>query len=239
VVPKTNEIKISCKDLGAMALEDFCPRCFWIKRKAKQLPWQTFPGIFSSIDAYTKNFIHAVIDRYKKLPDWMPASFREVVGYQKALHWSKFKYTDPKTGLTISGVVDDILVKKSGIHCIPDYKTAKFTDTQDKLLPMYEVQLNGYAIINESLGNKTQALSLVYCEPVTEVKEVNDFLPEVGEDSDFYMGFTAHVLEINKSENKVFELLDKAKYILEGKIPDSKDGCKDCQKLENIMSLVK
>jgi hypothetical protein len=47
----TIQIRISGKDLGALALPDFCPRCFWIRRHAPQgLPFQVFPGIFSSID---------------------------------------------------------------------------------------------------------------------------------------------------------------------------------------------
>ena len=34
------QIKISAKNLGQVALEDFCPRCFWIKLKmANKLPW--------------------------------------------------------------------------------------------------------------------------------------------------------------------------------------------------------
>jgi len=48
-------LKISAKNLGATALEDFCPRCYWIKLKmGNRLPFQSFPGIFSSIDSYTK-----------------------------------------------------------------------------------------------------------------------------------------------------------------------------------------
>ena len=39
--------RISGKDLGQLALPSFCPRCFWIGRKAPMgLPYQMFPGIF-------------------------------------------------------------------------------------------------------------------------------------------------------------------------------------------------
>ena len=47
-------LRISAKNLGELAKPDFCPRCFWLRTHAKRLPYQIFPGIFSSIDAYTK-----------------------------------------------------------------------------------------------------------------------------------------------------------------------------------------
>jgi len=52
------QFRISAKTLGELALPDFCPRCFWLKLHAKHLPLQIFPGIFSSIDAYTKRVVH-------------------------------------------------------------------------------------------------------------------------------------------------------------------------------------
>jgi len=71
-----DQIKISAKNLGQTALEDFCPRCYWIKLKTNfKLPWQSFPGIFSSIDSYTKSCIHSIIDGVRDnpfaIPDWM------------------------------------------------------------------------------------------------------------------------------------------------------------------------
>jgi hypothetical protein len=42
-------LRISAKNLGELALADFCPRCFWFKLKVENhLPFQVFPGIFSS-----------------------------------------------------------------------------------------------------------------------------------------------------------------------------------------------
>ncbi|MFH2076128.1 MAG: hypothetical protein ABIJ57_12415, partial [Pseudomonadota bacterium] len=77
------------EEFGAAALGDFCQRCFWIKLKASnKLPWQIFPGIFSSIDAYTKRVVHAIIDSDKR-PEWLQ-SMGDFVAYRKAPHWSKF-----------------------------------------------------------------------------------------------------------------------------------------------------
>ena len=54
-------LQISAKDLGALAMKGFCPRCFWIQRRTR-LPWQIFPGIFSSIDSYSKKVVHGQFD---------------------------------------------------------------------------------------------------------------------------------------------------------------------------------
>ena len=58
---------------------------------------------------------------------------------------------------------------QDGSHLIVDYKTAKFTAHQDELFPMYEVQLNAYAVIGEQKGiAPVSGLALVYTEPVTD-----------------------------------------------------------------------
>ena len=62
-------LQISGKDLGALAMRDFCPRCFWIQRRTK-LPWQIFPGIFSSIDSYSKKVVHGQFDK-SGMPGWL------------------------------------------------------------------------------------------------------------------------------------------------------------------------
>ena len=55
----TVQVRISARTLGAVALPDFCRRCFWIRlRVNNKLPFQIFPGIFSSIDSYNKRIVH-------------------------------------------------------------------------------------------------------------------------------------------------------------------------------------
>ena len=63
---------VSAKQLGELALPFNCRRCFWIKAKLKSnLPYQSFPGIFSSIDSYTKKMVKGWFDRHGKAPEWM------------------------------------------------------------------------------------------------------------------------------------------------------------------------
>jgi hypothetical protein len=49
-------------------MKGFCPRCFWISRRAR-LPWQIFPGIFSSIDSYS-NLAHRGAGRDFRARPW-------------------------------------------------------------------------------------------------------------------------------------------------------------------------
>jgi hypothetical protein len=66
------QIRISAKSLGELALTDFCPRCFWIKLQLQnKLPFQIFPGIFSSIDSYSKRVIHSWFDKKGEAPPWL------------------------------------------------------------------------------------------------------------------------------------------------------------------------
>ena len=220
------QIRISAKNLGAMALPDFCPRCFWIKMHTKTLPWQIFPGIFSSIDAYTKKVAHSWIDN-----GGMPHFMKElgVTGWLPTPHWSKFSRAHKESGIILSGVPDDLWVVKGGIH-IPDYKTAKFTMNQDKLLPMYEVQENGYGWIAEGQGMDIVGLSLIYMEPVTTEEAA------VGGacDEHFKMQFEPHYLPIDKDKDTLEAMLEKARRIYDEPAPDSLSSCKDCAALHGI-----
>ena len=134
--------RISGKDLGALALPDACPRCFWIRRRAGgKLPFQIFPGIFSSIDAYTKRAVHGWFDVHGCAPPWL-SELGELSGYVNPPSSSKFQLLDPGTNILLTGIADGILVRPDGSHVIVDYKTAKFTGNQEALFPMYETQLN-------------------------------------------------------------------------------------------------
>lgn len=236
--------KISAKDLGALAMPDFCERCFWIKRNVKNLPWQIFPGIFSSIDSYTKKVIHYYFETTGAAPTWIP-EFKEAKTFAAVPHWSKFFRTDPKTGIIVSGMPDDMLLCEDDSFIIPDYKTAKHTANADKLFPMYEAQLNGYAWIAEGTGRVVKSIPLVYFEPLTGQEDVLPGIYSLNGQPfglpGFLMGFKATVVPVeNRRPDLIRELLDKAKAILDlVEPPAGADGCKDCQSLDGIMQLMK
>ena len=226
-----DQIQISAKNLGAAAMPNSCARCFWIKLKtSNKIPWQIFPGIFSSIDAYTKHCVHAMIN-HPILPEWL-LSMGDIVGYEKVPHWSKLKYFDPTNGITLTGAPDDILVCRDGSRIIPDYKTAKHTDAQDKLFPMYEAQINGYAI----LCDQNAKLFIVYMAPETdEVTAARN----IGGDG-FSMPFVAHPVPLANDRSIIDRLLSRTREIYEMKTaPTGMPGCKDCESLDGVVDLIR
>ena len=230
-------IIISAKNLGGVALPGFCPRCFWIQMHADGIPFQIFPGIFSSLDSYGKRLVHGWFDRHHSAPPWL-AGLGSVKGYRHPPHYSKFSILDLDSGVTLRGTPDGILVMEDGSHLIVDYKTAKFTDHQDELFPMYEVQLNAYALIGEQKGfAPVSGLALVYTEPVTDEAAASKDANQTA--SGFLMEFGAHLRPVTFAPEMVPPLLARVREIYDSKAPPkSRDGCKDCRLLQGLIRVL-
>lgn len=235
---KGKSLRISGKDLGQLALQDFCPRCFWVQRHApKGIPFQIFPGIFSSIDSYTKRVVHQHFDIHSRAPEWL-APLGELTGYREPPHHSKFKAIHTVTGILLTGSVDAIFEKQDGSLAIADYKTAKFTGTQDALLPMYKVQLNSYAYIARALGwPAVSSLALIYAEPETgsEHAHPSRSIRQAG----YSMGFAAKILPIELDLEMIDPLLARVYELsMTEQAPDGRKGCGDCAKLSGILEIL-
>jgi hypothetical protein len=75
---------------------------------------------------------------------------------------------------SLTGVPDEILLHLKRDLWIGDYKTARCTGNQNALAPMYEVQMNCYALIASEIGlGPDYGLGLLYYEPVTEIDAEN------------------------------------------------------------------
>jgi len=229
------DLRISAKNLGAFALPGFCPRCFWLQlRVGNRLPFQIFPGIFSSIDAYTKRVVHGWMDEVGVPPVWLSV-LGEITGYIDPPHHSRFQMMVPEQGLLLTGAPDGILRLADGSIAIIDYKTAKYTGTQDALLPMYEVQLNGYAAIAESLEmGRVSKLALVYAEPVTDIETARQ--RRMRQDDGFLMPFSIAIHLVALDLGRLPELYRKARLISDlPEAPDRTPGCENCAKLDALM----
>ena len=233
-------IQISAKNLGYLALPDFCPRCFYIKLKLKFiLPYQIFPGIFSSIDSYSKKITWAYFQKYKRIPPWL-TPFGELVEPVKFPHFSKYFIIDENTNIKLTGAPDEIFLCADNSYFILDYKTAKFTKNQDLLLPLYTVQLNSYAYIFEKLNmGDISGIALCYYEPLTNISADN--LDSLLISDGFHMAFKAHLLKLELNPGGiVMPLLWRVREIVrKGDIPEGREGCKDCWKLEELVRLVR
>ena len=224
---KQDKLKvISAKDLGRLNMPDFCPRCFWIERHIDKPP-AIFPGIFSSIDAITKRSTGRSFSERGKVPDWLPIA--DLVEVEEGDTY--FKLPVEQGDWILTGYPDDIFkIKDNGYHII-DYKTAKFTQRQDELYPLYEVQLNCYAYLAEKYGYKpVTKLSLVYCQPNKDLEN----------DKDFKLGFETYTLEVNLDLDIIPGLLLRAREILnQSKPPQAYHNCKGiCRWMERALKKI-
>jgi hypothetical protein len=231
-------ITISAKNLGGVAMPGFCARCFWITMHAEGVPYQIFPGIFSSIDAYSKRLVHGWIDRYKGAPPWL-AELGDIKGYVNPPHYTKFSILDKESNVVLRGTPDGIFVMRDDSHLIVDYKTAKFSVNQDELFPIYEVQLNAYAMIGEQKGiAPVSGLALVYTEPVTDDAAARKEANQTG--TGFLMEFGAHIRPVGLAPEIIPPLLARVREIHDQKSPPKpQEGCKDCVKLQSIIDLAR
>ncbi len=140
--------------------------------------------------------------------------------------------------IKMTGVPDEMFLRKDGSYLIADYKTARYTKHQDELLPMYEVQLNGYASIAEDIGYKpVTGLLLVYYEPFTDIEpyEIDEYL----DTERFSLHFSAYLMEIKQDREMIPELLKEARGIYDSPIPRRSSECKDCEILDHVLSFVR
>ncbi len=233
------QFKISAKNLGELALPTFCPYCFWVKQRIKnKLPYQIFPGVFSSIDSYTKDIVHTWFDTHTEALPWLnPVG--DIVKVKDSPHFSKFFIEDAELNTKLNGTPDDIFLLRDGSHAIVDYKTARLTGMADELFPMYEIQLNAYALIGKARGfDPVSKLALIYMEPMSleEIQGENKHNREEG----FNMVFSAKVMPVEIDARKVKPLLKKARKIFDmEEPPEGGSECKDCEKLTELVNTCK
>jgi hypothetical protein len=230
------QARISAKNLGAFALADACPRCMWLRLElGNRLPFQVFPGIFSSIDSYTKHVVHGWFDRHGSAPPWL-AELGDLRGYIEPPHWSRLQWLDPATGILLTGTPDGVLAHGDRLLAIADYKTARYTQGQDALLPMYEVQLNAYAVIGEKTGllRPVTSLALVYCEPVTDASAATDAANQRADG--FAMGFCVRVHHVALRPETIPPLLVQAMILFDMPTPPpGRPGCRNCEMVDGLV----
>lgn len=229
---------IGVKDLGNLTKKDFCPRCFWYEMNYGPFP-SFFPGIFNVIDKNLKNSVWSRWKQERKLPKWLKIEnvkrilTAESIGVVEERHGQKYLVGHhKKSGFILRGAPDLILeLKDNTIHII-DFKTAKFRETEkeSELFPVYEAQLNGYALLATKAF--VSRLSLVYFNPTNYISQ--DFFTE----DNFKLSFEPKIVEIEIKPTLIGELLMRAKEILEKKTPPpARANCHGtCYYIEKIKS---
>ena len=227
-------ITISATELGSYASDLYCPRCAWVRRNVRPLPYQIFPGIFSSIDRYNKLIVHGYFDRTNTLPSWLQ-ELGDVRSYIEPPHWRKFAALDEDTGITLRGEADGIFQMADGSYAIVDYKTSKYTPGQQGLQKQYWAQLNAYAYIGHRLDlAPVSKLALIYMEPVTDEDTARQ--PQMVDSSGFTMGLAGTVVPIDLVPDALIPMLlrEALRISRMADPPSGLEGCKDCSAVEGL-----
>jgi hypothetical protein len=150
-----------------------------------------------------------------------------------------FAFRTEKDGTAFTGIPDQLFQRPDGSYGIIDYKTARYTGNQDALMPVYEVQLNGYAYIAEAIGDRpVKDLYLAYFEPPSH-ERFDELTGKHTTREGFEMPFTSIIHRVGKDSKEVERLLAKASriYGME-RPPEGKEGCEDCRRLEELAKLI-
>ena len=223
---------ISAKNLGALAMPDHCDRCFWIKaRLGFKAPFSSFPSIFSHIDSYSKSMTNTYLQAHGNTPPPWLMKFGALAKQVECPHWSKFSFQDPATNVVLRGSPDEMFRLGDNTLAILDYKTARFTEHQDELLPVYKVQLGTYRWLAQKLGlGETSVTGLIYYEPDTHGASADKLTPD-----GFLMAFKANILPVETDLGQVESLLAEAKRVAQlPEPPQGSSGCKDCQIIDHL-----
>ena len=202
----------------------------------KALPWQGFPGIFSSIDRYTKQVVISHLQQEGALPPWM-AGVGDSVGHLDPPHWSRFQATDDSTGFTLRGEADAIFRLRDGTCVIIDYKTSRYNPGNRSQHRVYRAQLNAYAWIARRLDfPPVSGLALVYMEPSTGGDSVRPSESVFLEG--FSMAFIPRVVEVDLDPGRLVPPLLRQAARIHAMVapPDPRNGCRDCSALEGLLT---
>lgn len=231
------QLRISAKQLGNLAKENFCPRCFYLGYKIHfKYPGAIFAGILSKMDAIQKKSVVKYYEKNGHLPQWLEAE--GIIGKPLKSPGPK-RFTTTINGIVISGSIDLLLETPTGELIIIDFKTSSPKNGYDPFMPVYEVQLQGYAKIAEDMGlGKVAGIYLVYFSAKTQVEEDN-VMDYVGEEQ-LQVSFDIEVKKLDlKPEETLPPLIEAFKEIITAEeIPEGQPGCSECEKLDMILDLL-
>lgn len=241
-------VRISGKVLAELAMPNVCPACFkvsvrmgsQIRVNGKSFPFEKgIPGVFSNIDTHVKEVIGHYFQVYGKMPPWFPDLGSKVVSILKPPTWQTFNAYFPDQDIKMTGALDIIFKFEDGTYGFGDYKTAVFSENQDKLLPLYQAQLHNYLKIAEKskIFMPVSKLFLIYTEPL-------NYKPDIeGKDENYKIEEFNDIFKLNfKPFHKIFDidqnltenLLKMASIIIAQDLPQSLIGCSNCVLRERL-----
>ena len=236
---QTTDLRITPKRLGLIEVETFCERCFWYRLHLKfREPFSFFGGaIFKNMEQAEMAIIGAFLEKDGELPKEF-APFCGVVGrVEYPRHWTKYKYV-LDSGVELYGEPDDVFEFADGTIAVIDHKTAQAKGDGDPLLPCYEIQVTGYALIAEFglLLGKVSKGGLLYwsANHETVIAEPDKFY----RGQKLWMPFSPKPHPIEIDYKRLDAPLKQAVELWEATTPPARsEKCQDCKKFDALLAI--
>lgn len=192
-----------------------CPRCFWLQMVKKiRRP----AGPMSSIPIKMDSIIKKYFDKYRE-QNQLPPIIRGLVKGKLAKGMPKTLYFE-KSLIALKGLPDEYLELEDGNIVAFDHKTK--SKPPEETHPSYQLQLDIYTFLLKMNKYKTTNKAyLAYYYPC---------------DCDIHDGLDVHckIMEIKTNPERAIKLVKQAERILNGKIPEARNGCGFCGWVEKL-----
>ena len=214
-----------------------CPRCFYLDNKfgTKRPPGYPF-SLNTAVDTlFKKEFdIHRAKEEQHPLQkeygvDARPVAHEELDVWRDNFKGMEFK--DSKTGIIISGAIDDLWINSKGEYIVVDYKS---TSTEEEIKTMekdhhqgYFRQMEVYQWLLRQKGYKVSDIGyFIFANGKTDAKAF-----------DAKLEFDVTLIEHKGDDSWVRSAIDKAHACLKSnKIPESSGSCDYCAYFESRKS---
>lgn len=202
-----------------------CPRCFWLhmNRKVKR-PASAFPSLPAGMDRILKEHF----DFHRK-SSTRPEELEGIGGMlfpddEMLRVWRNnrkgLRYEDRRTGATLIGALDDLVVTPDGRYAPLDFKTRGFPRKEDTH-SRYQHQMDIYSFLLEKNGLQPAGFAiLIFYHPVG-VNENHDVL------------FEKDPLKVKVNPSRGERIFLEAVECLMGDMPEPGDGCEFCRWAES------
>jgi len=222
-------------------LKDFesCPRCFWISRVAKiKAPSGIFPSLPGGMDRRLKDYFDTFRAKGEVPPEAKVAHIEVLVKQEKIDLWRDWRktdlaYIDEKTGIRVSGALDECGITGDDLYEVIDYKTRGYPLKEDPAL-YYQTQMNIYDLMLNHSGLRTTGRAcLIFYYPI-----VYSTLVSAGADIGGICKFKNEVVELTADKKAATELIAQVADCFKlQKPPKSNPKCQVCNYITETDSL--
>jgi hypothetical protein len=235
----SEELAITPRNLGAVNLATYCPRCFkYLLHQRFHPPFNSFgAAIFSDMQKSQEAVIGYHLAKNGRLPKELSPFCNCVARTDFPHSWQNYGYQH-KSGIRLYGAPDEIFDCDDDTICVIDLKTAHVKEKADPFYPQYQCQVIGYADIAENgLGlGKVSKGGLIYWE--AQLGDVQKNPSAHYSQGALSVDFTPATKEIEIDYSVIDKAIKEAKKIWNTRgVPEGRAKCTDCKKLDLLFAI--